>query len=107
MSFIAHGHGPSTNYIDSHAQEFKNRYDLTVICLMCDHAGANETSIMMYLRPELVEMSNLPQDTAIWPLGMLGEDPGIHASRGSGKSIVDFEIKKMSSIIRKELKKEL
>ena len=114
---IAHGHGPSTNYIDSHAHEFKNRYNLTVmncwsndsadLCLMCDHAGTNETSIMMYLRPELVKMINLPQDTTTWPLGMLGKDPRIHASRESGKSIVDFEIKKMSSIISKELKKEL
>jgi creatinine amidohydrolase len=113
---VAHGHGPSTNYIAQHVQEFRDRYDLTVmtcwdndsadLCLMCDHAGANETSLMMVLRPELVRMDNLPQDTATWPLGMLGKDPRIYASREHGKAIVDFEIKKMAGIIRKELKKE-
>jgi creatinine amidohydrolase len=114
---IAHGHGPSTNYISSHAQEFKERYNLTMmncwdndsadLCLMCDHAGANETSIMMYLRPELVKIQNLPRDTTVWPLGMLGKDPRTNASRAYGKSIVDFEIKKMASVIRNELQKVL
>lgn len=111
---VAHGHGPSTGYIATHAQEFKEQYNITVmncwgndtadLCLQCDHAGANETSIMMYVRPELVRMADLPQDTAVWPLGMLGKDPRIHASKELGKSIVDFEITKMAAIIRKELK---
>jgi len=110
---VAHGHGPSTNYIGSHTQEFKDRYNLTVmncwnndsadLCLMCDHAGANETSIMMYLCPKLVKMGNLPQDIATWPLGMMGKDPRTHASKAYGKSIVDFEIKKMAAVIRKNL----
>jgi creatinine amidohydrolase len=111
---VAHGHGPSTGYIGKHTREFKDRYNLTVLncwgndsadlCLQCDHAGANETSIMMYVRPGLVEMRNLPQDTTIWPLGMLGNDPRTHASRKYGKAIVDFEIHKMAAVIREELK---
>jgi creatinine amidohydrolase len=112
---VAHGHGPSTNYIGSKAQEFRAKYDLLVmncwgndtadLCLMCDHAGANETSIMMYLHPDLVKMENLPSDPDVWPLGMLGEDPRIHASSRHGKDIVDFELKKMKAIIRDELEK--
>ncbi len=112
---IAHGHGPSTNYIGSKAGEFKEKYNLVVmncwgndtddLCLMCDHAGANETSIMMYLHPELVKMENLPSDMAVWPLGMLGKDPRIHASRKHGKDIIDFEIRKMKAIIEEELLK--
>jgi creatinine amidohydrolase len=111
---VAHGHGPSTRYIGTHAREFKDKYNLTVmncwgndsadLCLQCDHAGANETSIMMYVRPELVKMGNLTQDMAIWPLGMLGNDPRTRASRKSGKSIIDFEINKMAAVIREELK---
>jgi creatinine amidohydrolase len=111
---IAHGHGPSTNYIGKHSQEFKDRYNLTVLncwgndssdlCLQCDHAAANETSIMMYVRPALVKMQNLPEDKNIWPLGMMGNDPRSHASRKYGKSIIDFEIKKMAAVIRRELK---
>ena len=111
---VAHGHGPSTNYIGTHAKEFKERYNLIVmncwgndssdLCLQCDHAGANETSIMMALRPDLVKMQNLPRDTATWPLGMLGNDPRRYASSKYGKSIIDFEIKKMSALIKKQLK---
>jgi len=113
---IAHGHGPSTNFVGSHAQDYKERFNLTVmncwqndladLCLMCDHAGANETSIMMYERPDLVKMENLPEDGNTWPKGMLGEDPRTRASREYGKEIVDFELKKMAAIIRKELGKE-
>lgn len=112
---IAHGHGPSTNYIGSHADVFKEKYGLIVmncwgndkddLCLMCDHAGANETSIMMYLHPELVHMEKLPADTAIWPKGMLGKDPRIHASSKHGKDIIDFEVNKMKNLIEKELQK--
>lgn len=110
---IAHGHGPSSNYIGAHSLEFKMKYNLAVmncfgndsadLCLQCDHAGANETSIMMYERPELVKMQNLPQNASTWPLGMLGDDPRTHANKKNGKAIVNFEVKKMSVIIRKEL----
>lgn len=110
---VAHGHGPSTNYIEAHSQEFKNKYSLKVmncwindssdLCLQCDHAGANETSIMMYVRPDLVKMKNLPQDKNVWPLGMMGNDPRTNASSKYGKAIVDFEVKKMADILRKEL----
>jgi creatinine amidohydrolase len=112
---IAHGHGPSTNYIGSKSAEFREKYGLVVmncwgndtedLCLMCDHAGANETSIMMYLYPDLVKMGNLPADPSVWPLGMLGKDPRTHASSNLGKDIVDFELKKMKLIIRGELDK--
>jgi len=112
---VAHGHGPSTNYIREHAGEFRDRYNLTVmhcwgddtedLCLQCDHAAANETSIMMYLHPELVHMENLPSDPAVFPLGMLGKDPRIHASKKMGKAIIDFEIEKMNKIIKNELKR--
>lgn len=110
---VAHGHGPSTNYIGSHSQEFKDRYNLKVmncwgndssdLCLQCDHAAANETSIMMYVRPDLVKMQNLPEDKSVWPMGMMGNDPRTQASSKYGKAIIDFEIKKMAGIIRKEL----
>ena len=112
---VAHGHGPSTNYIGSKTQEFKEKFDLVVmncwgndtddLCLMCDHAGANETSIMMYLYPDLVKIGNLPSDPKTWPLGILGKDPRIHASSSQGKDIVDFELKKMKSLIQGELDK--
>jgi creatinine amidohydrolase len=110
---VAHGHGPSTGYIGSHATRFKEKFNLVVmncwgndssdLCLQCDHAGANETSIMMYLHPELVQMKNLPSDTAIWPRGMLGDDPRTHASSNHGKDIIEFEVRKMNKIITGQL----
>lgn len=110
---VAHGHGPSTSYIGRHSQEFRQKYNLIVmncwgndssdLCLQCDHAAANETSIMMAVRPELVKMKNLPRDTAVWPLGMMGNDPRLFASRKFGKSVIDYEVKKMVAIIRREL----
>ncbi len=112
---IAHGHGPSTSYIGSHSEIFKKRYNITVmncwgndssdLCLQCDHAGANETSLMMYLHPGLVQMKNLPSDTTIWPLGMLGQDPRTHASSKYGRNIVGFEVRKMKAVIKNELSK--
>lgn len=110
---VAHGHGPSTNFIQAHSQEFKDKYNLKVmncwlndssdLCLQCDHAGANETSIMMRVRPDLVKMQNLPQDSTIWPMGMLGDDPRTKASSKYGKEIIDYEVKKMAAIILHEL----
>lgn len=40
-----------------------------------DHAARNETSLMMHLRPELVDPSQLPQSRSTWPQGVGGEDP--------------------------------
>jgi creatinine amidohydrolase/Fe(II)-dependent formamide hydrolase-like protein len=40
-----------------------------------DHAARNETSLMMHLRPDLVDPSRLPQSRSTWPQGVAGEDP--------------------------------
>lgn len=40
-----------------------------------DHAGRNETSLMMHYRPERVDLSRLPRDRADRPIGVAGEDP--------------------------------
>lgn len=110
---VAHGHGPSGGYIVNHIQDFKDKYGLVVmtcwgndsadLCLMCDHAAANETSATMYLRPELVQMENLSKDSTEWPLGIAGKDPRVYASKEFGKKIVEFELKKMKKIIHEEL----
>jgi hypothetical protein len=58
---------------------------------------------MIYVRPDLVKMQNLPQDSKTWPLGMMGNDPRSNASKKYGRSIVDFEVKKMDKIIIRQL----
>jgi len=54
-----------------------------------DHAAAWETSLMMALRPDLVDLSRLPQDTSVAPIGVHGRDPRIHASVEYGQKGVD------------------
>jgi len=110
---VAHGHGPSTSSVSKQADTYMDKYGLKVIncwgndsadfCFQCDHAASNETSIMMSVRPELVQMGNFPSDTAEWPLGIGGSDPRLHASRKLGNDIIDFEIEKMATRIRAEL----
>lgn len=45
-----------------------------------DHAAAWETSLMMALRPDLVDLSVLPKDTSVPLIGVHGRDPRVHAS---------------------------
>ncbi len=50
-----------------------------------DHAGAWETSLMMALRPELVDLSRLPEDPEERLIGIGGRDPREHASHEYGQ----------------------
>ena len=54
-----------------------------------DHAAKWETSILWYLRPELVDIYRQPRDTSIKLEGVGGEDPRIHASRDLGRKAVE------------------
>jgi creatinine amidohydrolase/Fe(II)-dependent formamide hydrolase-like protein len=40
-----------------------------------DHAGRNETSLMLHYRPDLVDLSQLPANRGIAPVGVGGQDP--------------------------------
>ncbi|MFW9832055.1 MAG: creatininase family protein, partial [Candidatus Thorarchaeota archaeon] len=57
-----------------------------------DHAGQNETSIMLTLRSDLVDMTQLPQDPSISPERILGKDPR-HATVNIGKKYLDAAIR--------------
>ena len=54
-----------------------------------DHAAKWETSMLMYLRPDLVEMDKLPQnlEEKLWGVG--GLDPRVHASPEVGREICE------------------
>ncbi len=51
-----------------------------------DHAGKWETSLLMHLRPELVDMSQQPADPQAKLEGVGGEDPRFHASAELGRT---------------------
>ncbi len=99
---IGHGHGPSVNGFSKRKDNFKGKYGLTTYTLwelgyegdegiQTDHAATNETSLVMALRPELVDIEKLSAD--IIPLGVAGEDPRKSASAKRGKEIIDKNIK--------------
>ncbi len=112
---VAHGHMPSTMLFNKHIDEW--REDLGLELLAClekrgiaklgiqtDHAAANETSLMMALRPDLVNIDNLPKNKGERPLGLIGKDPRKHASSTTGKEILDLQIERMAKILKQKLK---
>jgi creatinine amidohydrolase len=109
---VGHGHGPSTGFFGDHAAEWKDRFDLE--CLTCwgseydseglgiqvDHAAMNETSLVMALRPDLVQMERLPVDRDQWPVAIGGRDPREYASPEVGRKAIDLQVERMSGILR-------
>jgi creatinine amidohydrolase len=82
---FADGHGPSRWSWVADLEEREARIGLKLFGVtpdiqevwpsQIDHAARNETSLMLALRPELVDLSQLPHDPATWPQGVTGEDP--------------------------------
>ena len=61
-----------------------------------DHAGAWETSLMMALRPDLVELDRLPKEGGREVLiGVMGRDPREHASAEFGQRGVDAIVRRV------------
>lgn len=107
---IGHGHGPSTDLFTKCKVQFKVKYGLRLYNLwelgyqgvngiIGDHAAMNETSLVMALRPELVDMNKLPSDGT--PLSVWGRDPRVFASAELGKQILDNNIAKISTELRR------
>lgn len=80
------GHGPSRGSWCGEMAEREKRFGLTLLGVtrewqqkgwlsQMDHAGRNETSLMMHYRSDLVDLSQLDADRDVWPQGVGGEDP--------------------------------
>lgn len=100
---VAHGHGPSTIAFASRKAEYLEKYGLRCSTLfdlgytdydglMTDHAAANETSITMALRPELVHMERLPKEGV--PVASWGRDPRRYASAEFGRELLEKNVEK-------------
>ncbi|MEN6370038.1 MAG: creatininase family protein [Thermotogota bacterium] len=81
---VVEGHGPSRDAWGREARRWRHQYKLRLIsaadfpgawATQNDHAGRNETSILMAVAPELVDLSQLPRSRKEKPLGVFGEDP--------------------------------
>lgn len=66
-----------------------------------DHAAKFETSLMLHMYPELVDMNRLDSDLAKANIGVMGEDPRLYASGEFGKQIMD----KLDSVLANQLHK--
>lgn len=83
------GTGHRRDFFNKHKKEWKEKFGLeTFTCwgseydrqglgIQVDHAAMNETSLVMVLRPELVQMYRLPKVEAGWPVGVGGRDPDV------------------------------
>ena len=94
---IADGHGPSRRAWGQNVGAWAARYNIRLISVdrdlpgwrsQIDHAAKNETSLMLALRPDLVDLAQLPGDRAIWPQGVGGEDPR-DATADHGQECID------------------
>lgn len=110
---VAHGHGPSIWQFDGLKEHLLKKYDLIcytafdflqddLLGFQCDHAAANETSIMMAVRPELVQMERILSGEEA-PVAIAGRDPREHASPGYGRQILEENIRALTDGLGKEL----
>lgn len=81
---VADGHGPSRRSIMPYAEAWSERFGLQLVVPLwnvtpwksqIDHAGKNETSLMMALHSHLVDLGRLPVAPAPLPKGISGDDP--------------------------------
>ena len=111
---VDHGHGPSTSLFRDQIEEWGKLFDLELfICwredesddlgIQTDHAAANETSLVMALRPELVQMNNLSQEPEEWPVAVMGNDPRQYASPELGRKAIDLQMQRMKTILNEAL----
>lgn len=113
---VGHGHGPSGHAFEAMHDEFLDEFGLeTFHCwrpreeekdglgIQTDHAAANETSLVMALRPELVQMKNLPENPDEWPVAIGGRDPRIHASAETGKKAIAMQKERMAGLLMEAL----
>ena len=109
---IGHGHGPSNRAFREMIPAMKEKYGLNLINaafedaergFQSDHAAANETSIMMYFHPDLVDMSELDPDPAVAPEAVAGDDPRMCASAEEGRLAMEETIQRLTQEVRKYL----
>jgi creatinine amidohydrolase len=75
-----------------------------------DHAGMWETSIIMALRPELVNLELLPAGLSalerMKQLGIMGKDPKAHASAEKGQLAVEHIVSGLATVVERSLKEQ-
>ena len=109
---VAHGHGPSTKTFNKNIEKFEKQFGLKLFDLwnlgargsqgiQTDHAAYNETSLVMGLKPELVDIGRISNDADM--VGIGGADPRNSASHEEGIKIINDNLLLIGEKIKKEL----
>jgi len=109
QAVFADGHGPSRWAWVEHLAEREAQFGLKLFGVtkdfrgtwksQVDHAAKNETSLMMHYRPELVDLSQLPESRDVWPQGVGGADPR-DANAAFGKECMELSIGLVEKMFR-------
>ncbi len=113
---VAHGHGPSTGYLIRKREHWEKEYGLKIfhcwewedsgadkeLSFQTGHAGINETSLILAIRPDLVQRERLGDDREQFPIGVGPDDPR-DASSVLGEKIITYQVERMSTILQKAL----
>ena len=94
------GHYPSIAHMGSAIKDYYKEGGQSKVLLLTetdfpigdfvgDHAAAYETSMMLVLRPELVDIGELDSDLLKPNIGVIGFDPRVHASKELGEKVLD------------------
>lgn len=108
LCLLADGHGPSRKVWAEMAPAWEKQYDIILLSSLndfdqqnfltqADHGARGETSTMMALYPDLVDLSRLDSKADTWPLGVKGEDPR-HSTAVWGEYLLETT---ESAIVRK------
>ena len=111
---VAHGHGPSINIFSQNKKKILKKYGITCFTLFdlgyegkdgiqTDHAAANETSLVMAINQDLVDIENLAKDKI--PIAIWGKDPQTSASVEYGKDVFNKNVEKISKTLKSIVKK--
>jgi creatinine amidohydrolase len=106
---FADGHGPSRRDWVANLKERSERFDLKLLGVtqefagdwrnMTDHAAKNETALVLALRPELPDLTQISADRAVHPVGVgFGPDPR-DATAAYGEECLAATHKLMSRIL--------
>jgi creatinine amidohydrolase len=100
---VAEGHGPSRDAFGRLSKTWRRQHGLHLLCAadfpgewatQNDHAGRNETSILMAVSAESVDLAQLPENGDDRSIGIIGEDP-----RNSTAALGEELIEKTLSLI--------
>jgi creatinine amidohydrolase len=69
-----------------------------------DHAAHWETSLLWYVRPDLVDLSRLDNDPETKPYNVFGKDPRVHASRELGERAVHAIARDMAQWVKETMR---